>query len=317
MTKEKWQGHIAILVCNLIFGLNTPTAKTLVPQWISPTALTLLRMSFAAILFWVIASFFKTEKVKSKDLLTIFFGALFGLVGAQLSFAKALLYTSPVNISLIAAMTPVVVMLLAAVWLKEPITLKKAGGVFIGAAGTLLIIFHSSPERSGANNLLGNLFSVVNIITYGIYLIITRKVSLKYSAITLMKWMFLFSAFISFPLGWHDLLTANAFTSQASPDVFWRLAYVAIMATGVAYFLVPMALKRIRPTTVSMYNNIQPIIASTIAIFIGQDIFSWDKPIAALLVFTGVYLVTQSKSREEKEILSQSTKNLLHTKDQN
>lgn len=299
MTKEKWQGHIAILVCNLIFGLNTPTAKTLVPLWISPTALTLLRMSFAAILFWLIASFFKKEKVKSKDLFTIFFGALFGLVGAQLSFAQALLYTSPVNISLIAAMTPVVVMLMAALWLKEPITLKKAAGVITGAAGALLIIFHSSPIQQGSDNMLGNLYSVINIITYGIYLIITRKVSSKYSAITLMKWMFLFSALISLPLGWHNLVIAKVFSANTPIDVCWRLAYIVVLATGVAYFLVPMALKRIRPTTVSMYNNIQPILASSIAILIGQDFFSWDKPMAALLVFTGVYLVTQSKSREE------------------
>ena len=92
MTKEKWQGHIAILCTNLIFGLNTPTAKSLVPTWISPTALTCLRMSFATVIFWIIASFFKQEKVSKKDLVIIFFGALFGLVGAQLSFAVALQY---------------------------------------------------------------------------------------------------------------------------------------------------------------------------------------------------------------------------------
>lgn len=119
MTKEKWEGHIAILFTNLIFGLNTPIAKTVVPVWISPTALTALRMSFATLIFWIIASFFPKEKVSRKDLVILLFGALFGLVGAQLSFATALKYTSPVNISLIAAMTPVVVMLMAAIWLKR------------------------------------------------------------------------------------------------------------------------------------------------------------------------------------------------------
>lgn len=301
MTRQKWEGHLAILATNLIFGLNTPTAKTLVPEWISPTALTLLRMSFAALIFWSIASFFKREKVNNRDLIIIFFGALFGLVGAQLSFATALLYTSPVNISLIAAMTPVVVMLMAAVWLKEPITLKKAGGVAAGVAGALLLIFHSSSSGNASNNLLGNLLSVVNIITYGIYLIITRTVSLRYGPITLMKWMFLFSALISLPLGWNDLLAAKAFNAGSPANVLWRLSYIVVMATGVAYFLVPLALKRIRPTTVSMYNNAQPIIASTVAILLGQDILSWDKPVAALLVFTGVYLVTQSKSKEDLE----------------
>lgn len=301
MTKEKWQGHIAILCTNLIFGLNTPTAKSLVPAWISPTALTCLRMSFATVIFWIIASFFKQEKVSRKDLIIIFFGALFGLVGAQLSFAVALQYTSPVNISLIAAMTPVAVMIMAAFWLQEPITFKKAAGVFIGAAGALLIILHSSPANNGSNNMLGNLLAVVNVITYALYLIITRTVSLRYKPITLMKWMFLFSALISLPLGFQNLINAPAFTAAAPNDVLWRLAYITIMATGIAYFLVPLALKRIRPTTVSMYNNAQPLIASTVAIIVGQDIFSWDKPAAAILVFIGVYLVTQSKSKADVE----------------
>lgn len=300
ITKEKWHGHIAILTTNLIFGLNTPIAKTIVPEWISPFALTLLRMSFATAIFWTVGLFAKKEQVSRRDLVTIFFGALFGLVGAQLSFASALQYTSPVNISIIAAMTPVAVMLLAAGVLKEPITLKKAAGVLIGASGALLIILHSNAINSNKEgNLIGNLLCVVNVITYAIYIVITRPVSQRYSPVTLMKWMFLFSALISLPFGYKTLPYAPVFSDASGWSIILRLSYIVVMATGIAYFLVPMALKRIRPTTVSMYNNVQPIVASIIAIIIGQDVLSWDKPVAACLVFTGVYLVTQSKSKED------------------
>lgn len=300
MTKDKWHGHIAILATNFIFGLNTPIAKTIVPEWISPYALTLVRMAFATLIFWGVGLFAKKEHVSGRDLVTIFFGALFGLVGAQLSFANALLYTSPVNISIIAAMTPVAVMLLAAAVLKEPITLKKAAGVLIGASGALLIILHSnSISNSKESNLIGNLLCIVNVITYAIYLVITRPVSQRYSPVTLMKWMFFFSALISLPLGIGDIPEAKVFSDATRLNIVLRLAYIVVMATGIAYFLVPMALKRIRPTTVSMYNNVQPIVASIIAIIIGQDVLSWDKPIAACLVFTGVYLVTQSKAKED------------------
>ncbi|MCC8174484.1 MAG: DMT family transporter [Odoribacter sp.] len=301
MTREKWKGHIAILTTNVIFGLNTPIAKTLVPNWISPAGLTVLRMTFATSIFWVISLFFKHEKVSRKDLITIFFAALFGLVGAQLSFAAALQYTSPVNISLLAAMIPVVVMLLAAVWLKEPITMQKAIGVGIGISGALLIILRTSSSVSGENAFLGNLLGMTNVITYSLYLVITRNISQRYTPFTLMKWMFLFSSLISLPLGCTDLFEAKIFTSASNINVLLRLAYVVIIATGVSYFLIPLALKRIRPTTVSMYNNAQPLIASSIAIWAGQDSFSWDKPIAAILVFIGVYLVTHSKSKEDLE----------------
>lgn len=302
MTKDKWHGHIAIIATNLIFGFNTPIAKTIVPEWISPYALTFLRMGCATLIFWIVGMFTRKEHVSKKDLFTIFLGALFGLVGAQLSFANALLYTSPVNISIIAAMTPVAVMLLAAAVLKEPITLKKAAGVLIGASGALLIILHSTSMDNGkTGSLFGNLLCIVNVITYAVYLVITRPVSQRYSPVTLMKWMFFFSALISLPLGIGDLPQAKVFSAAGNLSILLRLAYVVIMATGIAYFLVPMALKRIRPTTVSMYNNLQPIVASVIAIIIGQDVMSWDKPVAACLVFTGVYLVTQSKSREDRK----------------
>lgn len=300
MTKDKWQGHIAILTTNFIFGLNTPIAKTIVPEWISPYALTLVRMSCATIIFWAVSLFVPREQVAPRDLITIFWGALFGLVGAQLSFANALLYTSPVNISIIAAMTPVAVMLLAALVLKEPITFKKAAGVLIGASGALLIILQSSALNvNKESSLIGNMLCIVNVITYAIYLVITRPVSQRYAPVTLMKWMFLFSALISLPLGWGDVAEAKVFSDTTNLSVILRLLYIIIMATGIAYFLVPTALKRIRPTTVSMYNNIQPIVASIIAIIIGQDVMSWDKPVAACLVFTGVYLVTQSRAKDD------------------
>lgn len=299
MTKDKWHGHLAILTANLIFGLNTPIAKTLVPEWITPYALTLLRMSFGAAIFWGISLFFKKEKVNNKDLCVLFFGGLFGLVGTQLSFANALIYSSPITITIIAAMSPVIVMLLAAMVLKEPITLKKAGGVICGCCGALLIILQSTNSAVQSGNLTGVLFCVLNVISFAIYLVITRPISQRYSPVTLMKWMFFFSALLSIPLGYDDLLHTRAFTDASGLNVLLRLSYIIIFATGIAYLLIPMALKRIRPTTVSMYNNIQPMIASIIAIIIGQDVFTWDKPVAALLVFAGVYLVTQSKSKED------------------
>ena len=300
MTKEKWRGHLAIIATNCIFGLNTPIAKSFVPAWISPYALTFVRMAFATLIFWSVSCFFPKEKIAPRDFFIIFFGSLFGLVGAQLSFAHALLYTSPVNISIIAAMTPVAVMLLAAIILKEPITLKKSIGVIIGASGALLIILQSTAiSTSKASCLLGNLLCIVNVITYALYLVITRPISQHYSPITLMKWMFLFSAILACPLGLQPLMEAKIFSVDTNIYALLRLSYTVIMATGIAYFLVPMGLKRIRPTTASMYNNLQPILASAIAIFIGQDRFTWDKPLAACLVFLGVYLVTQSRAKEE------------------
>lgn len=299
MTKDKWLGHGAILATNLIFGLNTPIAKTIVPEWISPYALTFVRMVFATLVFWGIGLLAPKEEVGN------------GIYGRSLgclirSGRSTSIFCLCPSVHLTGqyyhhcSHDPARSYADRSPDIKRARHIQKAAGVLIGASGALLIIFQSSAiNTDSSGNWIGNLLCIVNVITYAIYLVITRPISQRYSAITLMKWMFLFSALISFPPGISDLPEAKVFGTESNPFVILKLSYIVIMATGIAYFLVPMALKRIRPTTASMYNNLQPIIASIIAILIGQDVFSWDKPIAALLVFTGVYLVTQSKAKEE------------------
>jgi drug/metabolite transporter (DMT)-like permease len=298
-TLSKWPGHLAVLAVNVFFGFNSPMAKLIVPEAIPPGAFTLVRMCFATLVFWTISAFCPKEHVTKRDLLTIFLGGLFGLVAVQYSFAEALRYTSPINITLIAALAPIVVMLLAAVVLKEPITWMKAGGVAVGVSGILLLILPQVHAADFASSLKGDLLCFVNITSYAIYLILTRQVTQRYTVLTLMKWMFLFSALCTLPMGAPELMHARIFSAEST----WRdvlcLAYICIFATSLAYFLIPLGLKRLRPTTVSMYSNLQPIITSCIAIYLGQDRFSWDMLLAALMVMGGVIMVTQSKSRRD------------------
>ncbi len=302
MTRQKWGGHIAILITNIIFGLNTPITKTLLPEWISPLGLTIVRMGFGAAAFWTLSLFTKNEKVPGKDMIILFLGALFGMIGNQLSFVTGLSHTSPVDASMITANVPVMVMLIAALVLKEPITGKKAIGVLLGASGAMLIIWQSASGYSGKEgNLVGNMFCFISVVSYSIYLVMTRPISQRYGPITLMKWMFLFATVLSVPFSFQDVAEAKIFSGEANMNILMRFGFILIFATVITYMLIPMALKRIRPTTVSMYNNIQPIVTSIVAIAIGQDTLTWDKPVATLLVFTGVYLVTQSKSREDVE----------------
>ena len=76
-----------------------------------------------------------------------------------------------------------------------------------------------------------------------------------------------------------------------------ELAYLIICATFISYFLIPVAQKRIRPTLVSMYSYVQPIIAIVISIIIGMDVLTWQKVLATVMVFGGVIIVSFSKKR--------------------
>ncbi|MEG1750068.1 MAG: DMT family transporter, partial [Tannerellaceae bacterium] len=178
----------------------------------------------------------------------------------------------------------------------------KAFGVFIGATGGITLILSSAQIGGQNSSIEGNLMIIFSGFIYSIYLVLSKPLSLKYSSVTMMKWMFLFSTIVLLPFTYRYVVSAPAFhTSLPDYKVLSALFFVLFGATFVPYLMIPMALKRIRPTTVSMYNYIQPIVASFIAILIGQDSFSIQKLLSAALVFIGVYLVTQSKSREDIE----------------
>lgn len=290
MAEGKYKGYIAIIAANLIFGIHIPVSAALLSGWMSPVGYMTARILFATIIFWIAGLFISKEKVAPKDLLLIAVGGLFGFTISQYTFALALNYTTPVTVSLIVAMSPVVVMLLAAAFLREKITRNKVIGVAFAVVGIVLMILCNSAGGSGSNNLLGILILLVNITCYAIYIIITRKVSAKYSGITLMKWMFLTNLIVVLPFGFKELATQPVFTATTGQSGLWLLAYVLILSTAVGYFLMPIGLKRIKATTVSIFMNLQPIIASVVAILAAQDVFTWDKPIACIFVISGAYL---------------------------
>jgi drug/metabolite transporter (DMT)-like permease len=294
-------------MANLLFAVNIPVSKSLIPSHITPEALTLLRVVFGCVAFWIASLFVTNERVAPKDLGLLLICALCGITFNQSLFMEGLNLTSPVDASIIATAGPIYVMLLAALILKEPVTGQKAFGVLLGVVGAVTLILSSSGGGKLDGGMSGNMRIVFSNLLYSIYMVLSRPLSQRYTAITIMKWMFLFSAVMLIPFTYRSALEAPAFHREA---LDWAelgaIAYVLLLGTFVPYLLIPMSLKRLRPTTVSMYNYIQPIVASIIAITLGQGSFGIGKLLSTALVFAGVYLVTQSKSREDVEREKQS-----------
>ena len=290
-------GHIALLVANVIFGLNTTISRTLMPEILSPYSLTFFRLSGAMLLFWTASLFIKSEHVPPKDILQLFFASIFALVLNQLPYFVGLSITSPIDASIVVTTLPILTMLLAAIIIKEPITTMKAVGVLVGASGALLLIFNSHTPKVGESNFWGNMIVLGAVASFAIYLTVFKKLISRYSPITIMKWMFLFATITCYPFCHNALLQTNFATFSAS--VILRIAYVVVLSTFFTYMLIAIGQKVLRPTTFSMYNYLQPIVASFAAVIIGIDTFGIEKALATVLVFAGVYIVTQSKSRAQ------------------
>lgn len=290
------KGHLLILTANILFGISMPVFKYLLTSDVPPEAITIMRATFACMMFWFVSLFMPKEKVLLKDLLTLLVCALCGVGINQWLFVVGLKSSSPVNASIIATGVPIFVLLLAAIILKEPITRKKTFGVFMGVSGGLLLVFGSTHTVNSTNSVGGDILMVINSLMYSVYLVLSKPLSLRYSSVTIMKWMFLFSALTLAPFCFKYVQYVPIFHKETfNITEMYALLYLLFGATFVAFMLIPMSLKHVRPTTVSMYNYVQPIIASVIAILIGQDVFSLQKLLSAILVFTGVLLVTQNK----------------------
>ena len=293
MQNHRLQAHTAVLLANVIFGLGVPVTKLLLDQWVSPMAYMATRCLGAAAIFWLISLFLPREKVAPRDLTVIILGGLLGIVVSQTLTAWALTFTTPVYFSLIATLTPVATMLCAALFIGEKISVRGIAGVALGVAGAMLMVFVGWQGGSGKNDILGIVLTLLSMLTWAVYLIITRKVSARYTAVTQMKWVFLASAIMVLPFSLTDLQSAPLYSAATQWSGLAEMAFIVVFATVAGYFAIPFAMRYLKATTVSVYTNLQPIVASLVAIALSQDVLTWDKPVALVLVLLSAWLVTK------------------------
>ncbi|MBQ8703195.1 MAG: DMT family transporter [Bacteroidales bacterium] len=295
--KQVTIGHLASAAAYIIFGINVVVCRDIaVDGSISPIVLFSMRALVAGALFWLVSLFGPKEKVPPRDLLRLAGAGMLGLLLPQLTFLHASGHTTPVDLSVMSTTTPIFTMFVAAIFLREPITWKKALGVALSFGGILWLILQSTFGGSGASQTepIGVAFCFANYIVFALYLGTCRPLIARYSPVTSMKWMFLASFLVSLPFSLPHL-PSTQFAAVPS-SVWWEIAFMVFFSTFVAYWLIPIGQQRIRPTLVSMYGYLQPIIAIAVAIWVGQDRLTPTKVLAALLVFAGVWVVNRSRA---------------------
>lgn len=298
MEMEKYKGHLALLSAAILFGLMSPIGKSALEQGITGMGLATFRMTGGALCFWLASLLGPRESVERRDLVRLFFAGLLGVACNQGCFTYGLSLTSPINASIITTTAPIITLIVAAIYLKEPVTGKKILGVFLGSIGALILIL-SSQRSTGSRegNIAGDLLCLAAQASFSFYLAIFKDLIARYQIFTLMKWMFTFAALCILPVSYTEVAGIDF---AHVPTSSWAcVAYVVLGGTFLAYILMIMGQKRLRPTVISMYNYVQPIVGTTVSIWLGLGTFGWTKAAAVVLVFLGVYIVTQSKSRAQ------------------
>lgn len=298
MEKNKLGGHLAMLGANVMWGLMSPVAKMVFAVGVvAPAVMVDFRVVGAAMLFWITSLFVPREHVPIKDIHRLFGAGMLGVLFNQGCFIYGVSLTSPGEASLVTTTMPMWVMLLAWIFLREPITVKKWGGILLGATGAVILILGSSSVGGGEKPALGDFIVLCAQLSYALYLTLYRNFIRKYSLVTLMKWMFLSAAVVGVPGTIHWLSDTD--WGMITGLEWSGIAYVVVCATFLAYICIMIGQKRLRPTLVGMYNYVQPIVATITGICLGLDVFTPLKGVAIVLIFSGVWLVTISKSREK------------------
>ena len=291
-------GHLACFTAYTIFGLNIVVCKDLTSSGaISPIALFTIRSLGAGALFWLISLFLPKQSVERRDLPKIFAASVLGFFLTQMCFLMAISRITPMDCSIITSLSPIYTMFIAAYALKEPLSTQKIGGVVLSLCGIIYLILNSVTSTATVieTTPIGVLLMIGNSLCFSLYLGIFKPTIAKYSVVTFMKWTFLFASLLSLPFSVKELFTIDY---AALPTSFiTELAFLVICATFITYFLIPVGQKILRPTLVSMYSYVQPIIAIVVSIYVGMDTLSWQKVIAAITVFTGVILVYYSRKK--------------------
>lgn len=278
-------------LATIIYGVSFTVAKEVMPKYIQPFGFIFLRVTGATILFWIAGLFLRSERIESKDLIRIGFAAVFGMAVNQLSFFKGLDMTTPINASVIMVTTPILVLTFSTFLLNERATLKKLAGIFIGLFGAVILIVFGKEMGVAENAPLGNFFVFVNAALYALYLIIVKNLTKKYHPVTLAKWLYLIGWVIVLPFGWSEFI--NIEWAALPMPIWYRIGFIVVCTSFLTYLFNLFAIRQLKPTTLSIFIYLQPVIASMYALFVGSDSFNVIKIMATLLIFAGVYLVSQ------------------------
>ena len=289
---------ITVSIATLIYGVTFTIAKQVMPTYVKPYAFIILRVSGATIIFWLLGLFIK-QKIETADYKKILLASFFGITLNMLSFFKGLSLTSPISASVMMVTSPIMVLLFSSIIIKKGIGKQKIVGVFIGLIGAVLLItYGNATNKNASSNNLGNFLVFVNAASYGLYLVLAKDLVAKYHPIVFVKWLYLFGLFFVVPFGFSEFSEINW---QLIPrKIYWNIGFVVVFTSCVTYLFNLYGLSKLKPTTVSVFIYLQPVVATIYALIIGSDSLNFVKIAASLLIFLGVYLVTRQANLSVK-----------------
>lgn len=297
-------GHLSMLLATIMWGAMAPIAKGVLEEGvIDGLGLSIFRIGGGTLLFLLFSllpkRFTGDCRVEVKDYFKLFIASVVMISANQGLFIIGIGYTSPVDTSVMCTLTPVFTLLLATIFIGQPLTSLKVAGIVLGLTGALIMAFSNEGTAIATNPMLGNTLCMLAQICAALYYVFFLKLINKYPPFTIMKWMFLFSSLSYIPL--MSPFIGEISWSGFNTSVLLSLGYIIFSPTFLAYLIIPFAQRLLKPTVVASYAYLQPVVSAILSTAMGLAIFGWNRVIATLLIFIGVYLVSFSMQKFTKK----------------
>ena len=298
------KAHLALLCTNLFFAINYTVVKYFTTRgYAGPFGLNILRLGVGIVLFWGLFLLHPhREKISRKDVLAILACAVTAIVLNQLLFIRGLVYTLPIHASLLTLLTPILITLVAALVLKEKLTLEKVFGLLLGVSGAVLLIRNKEAVPPGDDLVLGDVLVLLSAIAYTFYFILVKPLTAKYPPVMLMRLVFTFGFFLTLPICYREF-TEIRWSAFGSTE--WLLIFLlTIPGTFLAYVFNAYGIQKLTASIAGAYIYSQPVFAIIISMIFLKEPLTVPKSLAAALIFTGVYLARRKPENELVKRLS-------------
>ena len=291
-------GNACILLATIFWGINVSATKALIPEWMSANGIIVVRLVGGCILMWLVSLFIHCKRIERGDWKNLILGGAIGLFLFIYLFVSSLKFGNPIDISIIMTLPPIFVIVIGVIFLHQRPSWIEYLGIIVSFAGAAIVILAAGHGKDGSNNFLGDILAVASTLCYAFYLVILEKPSQTYKPITMLRWVFLFSAIPAaflIPGMQHEPILH---TAKFAPWI--EIVFILVCVTFLAYFLVEPAEKRIGSELVSLYQYLLPVFATISALFMlpGTHL-KWIQVVAMVIIIVGMVLTNIGKRKRK------------------
>jgi drug/metabolite transporter (DMT)-like permease len=292
--------HLALIAVQIMFG-TWPIFGKIVLRSISSTSLVGFRICAAAIVFALLQrQLGELLRLPKRVIAWLILSSLLGVVVNQLLFVKGLSLTTVINAALLTTTIPVFTLAISIILGHDSASVRHVLGIGLAAAGVIYLVDPVRSDFSGQTTL-GNILIVINSLSYGAYIAVSRDLVKRYGALNVITWLFLIGAVVTLPIAAYSW-SVDRFDS-VPPNAWLAIIYIILVPTVAAYYVNAWALTRVAPSIVAIYIYLQPLLAFGLAPLVLGESLTSRTLVACVLIFAGVAVVTiRARSRAVEEV---------------